>query len=108
VWERERERERERREEKRREEKRREEKSSLPKRNNIERQYWHMPLNLALQRQRQVAFWVGGQDDLESKFQYSQSYIMRPCLNKQTTKNKEGKKERRKEGRKEGRKEINK
>jgi hypothetical protein len=44
-------------------------------------QWWHMPLILALGRQRQVDFWDGGQPGLHSEFQDSQSYTEKPCLN---------------------------
>jgi hypothetical protein len=41
-----------------------------------------------LERQRQADFWVRGQPGLQSKFQDSQGYTEKPCLetNKQTNK----------------------
>jgi hypothetical protein len=36
----------------------------------------------ALGRQRQVDFWVRGQPGLQSEFQDSQSYRVKPCLEK--------------------------
>jgi hypothetical protein len=49
------------------------------------------PLILALGRQRQADFWVGGQSGLQSEFQDSQGYTEKPRLknkNKTTTKKK--------------------
>jgi hypothetical protein len=43
-------------------------------------QWWHMPLIPALGRQRQADFWVWGQPGLQSKFQNSQGYTEKPCL----------------------------
>jgi hypothetical protein len=51
-------------------------------------QWWHMPLILALGRQRQVDFWVWGQPGLQSEFQESQGYTEKLCLKIQKTKNK--------------------
>jgi hypothetical protein len=45
--------------------------------------WWHMPLILALGRQRQADFWVRGQPGLQSEFQDNQSYTEKPCLRKQ-------------------------
>jgi hypothetical protein len=42
-----------------------------------------MPLIPALERQRQVDFWVQGQPSLQSEFQDSQGYTEKPCLKKQ-------------------------
>ena len=47
--------------------------------------WWHMPLIPALRRQRQVDFWVQGQPGLQSKFQDSQGYTEKPCLEKPHT-----------------------
>jgi hypothetical protein len=47
-----------------------------------------MPLIPALGRQRQVDFWVGGQPDLQSKFQDSQGSTEKPCLEKPKEKKK--------------------
>jgi hypothetical protein len=46
------------------------------------RAWWHMPLIPALERQRQVDFWVRGQPGLQSEFQDSQGYTEKPCLEK--------------------------
>jgi hypothetical protein len=46
------------------------------------RQWWHIPLILALERQRQVDFWVQGQPGLQSEFQDSQGYTEKSCLEK--------------------------
>ena len=51
------------------------------------RAWWCTPLIPALGRQRQVDFWVLGQPGLQSKFQNSQGYTEKPCLEK--TKNKQ-------------------
>jgi hypothetical protein len=52
-----------------------------------------MPLITALRRQRQADFWVRGQSGLQSKFQDSQGYKEKPCLEKQNkTKQKKKKK----------------
>jgi hypothetical protein len=44
--------------------------------------WWPTPLVLALERQRQVDFWVWGQPGLQSEFQDSQGYTEKPCLEK--------------------------
>jgi hypothetical protein len=49
---------------------------------------WSMPLIPALGRQRQADFWVRGQPGLQSEFQDSQGYTEKPCLEKQTNKQK--------------------
>jgi hypothetical protein len=51
-------------------------------------QWWSTPLVPALGRQRQVDFWVRGQPGLQSEFQDSQDYTEKPCLEKQTNKQK--------------------
>ena len=53
--------------------------------------WWHMPLILALGRQRQADFWVQGQPGLQSEFQGSQGYTEKPCLEKNQTKTKQNK-----------------
>ena len=50
-----------------------------------------MPLIPALGRQRQANFWVPDQPGLQSKFQDSQGYTEKPCLEK-TNKTKQNKK----------------
>jgi hypothetical protein len=45
-----------------------------------------MPLIPALERQRQVDFWVQGQPGLQSEFQDSQGYTEKPCLKKKKKK----------------------
>jgi hypothetical protein len=47
-----------------------------------------MPLIPALGRQSQADFWVRGQLGLQSEFQDSQGYTEKPCLEKQTNKQK--------------------
>jgi hypothetical protein len=59
-------------------------------------QWWHMPLILALGRQRQVDFWVQDQPGLQSKFQDSQGYTEKPCLKKTKTKTTTKKKKKKK------------
>ena len=54
--------------------------------------WWHIPLIPDLRRQRQGDFWVLGQPELQSEFQYSQGYTEKPCFEKQKT-NKQTKKE---------------
>jgi hypothetical protein len=54
--------------------------------------WWRTPLIPALQRQRQVGFWVWGQPGLQSEFQDSQGFTEKPCLKK--PKKKKKKKER--------------
>jgi hypothetical protein len=49
---------------------------------------WHTPSIPALGRQRQVDLWVRGQPGLQSEFQDSQGYTEKPCLKKQTNKQK--------------------
>ena len=44
--------------------------------------WWHTPLVPALGRQRQVNLWVRGQPGLQSRFQDSQDYTEKPCLEK--------------------------
>jgi hypothetical protein len=44
--------------------------------------WWRTPLIPALERQRQVDFWVWGQPGLQSEFQDSQGYTEKPCLEK--------------------------
>jgi hypothetical protein len=53
----------------------------------MSRVWWHMPLILALGRQRQADFWVRGQSGLQSEFQDSQGSTEKPCLKKKTPKN---------------------
>jgi hypothetical protein len=48
-----------------------------------------MPLIPALGRQRQVDFWVRSQPGLQSKFQDSQGYTEKSCLEKPKKKKKE-------------------
>jgi hypothetical protein len=50
--------------------------------------WWHMPLILALGRQRQADFWVRGQPGLQSEFQDNQDYTEKPCLEKPRKKKK--------------------
>jgi hypothetical protein len=52
------------------------------------RAWWRTPLIPALGRQRQADFWVRGQPGLQSEFQDSQGYTEKPCLEKQTNKQK--------------------
>jgi hypothetical protein len=52
------------------------------------RAWWRTPLIPALGRQRQVDFCVRGQPGLQSKFQDSQGYTEKPCLEKQKQKQK--------------------
>ena len=47
------------------------------------RQWWRMPLILALGRQRQSDFCVQDQPGLHSEYQNSQGYTEKPCLEKQ-------------------------
>ena len=47
-----------------------------------------MPLIPAFGRQRQADFWVRGQPGLQSKFQDSQGYTEKPCLEKPKKKKK--------------------
>jgi hypothetical protein len=42
--------------------------------------WWRTPLIPALRRQRQADFWVRGQPGLQSKFQDSQGYTEKSCL----------------------------
>jgi hypothetical protein len=56
---------------------------------NIYNIWWRMPLIPALGRQRQADFWVRGQPGLQSKFQDSQSYIEKPCLETKQNKTKQ-------------------
>jgi hypothetical protein len=53
---------------------------------SMARQWWCMPLILALGRQRQVDFWVRGQPGLPSECQDSQGYTEKPCLKKENKK----------------------
>jgi hypothetical protein len=48
----------------------------------MNRAWWRTPLIPALERQRQVDFWVRSQPGLQSKFQDSQGYTEKPCLEK--------------------------
>jgi hypothetical protein len=48
----------------------------------------------ALGRQRQADFWIQGHTSLQSKFQDSQDYTEKPCLEKQKKTNKQQKQER--------------
>jgi hypothetical protein len=67
-----------------------------------------MPLIPALGRQREADFWVRGQPGLQSKFQDSQGYTEKPCLEKnKQTKNKTKKKKKKKKKKKRERKEKN-
>jgi hypothetical protein len=51
-----------------------------------------MPLISALGRQKQSDFWVPGQPGLQSEFQESHDYTVKPCLkNKQTNKQQKAK-----------------
>jgi hypothetical protein len=50
--------------------------------------WWHTPLIPALGRQRQSDFLVRGQPDLQSEFQESQDYTVKPCLEKRRKKKK--------------------
>jgi hypothetical protein len=53
-------------------------------------QWWHTPLIPAFfGRQRQAEFLVRGQPGLQSKFQNSQGYTEKPCLEKKTKQNKQ-------------------
>ena len=52
------------------------------------RVYWHTHLFPALRRQRQADFWARVQPGLQSEFQESQKYTEKPCLAKQTNKQK--------------------
>lgn len=45
-------------------------------------EWWHMPLI----PEAGGSLWVGGQPGLHSEIQGSQSYIVKPCLEKQKTK----------------------
>jgi hypothetical protein len=57
------------------------------KKKSCSQAWWHMPLIPALGRQRQKK--VRGQPGLQSEFQDSQGYTEKPCLEKQTNKQKE-------------------
>jgi hypothetical protein len=49
-------------------------------------QWWRMPLNPALGRQKQADLWVQGQPGLQSEFQVSQGYTKKPCLGEKNKK----------------------
>jgi hypothetical protein len=66
----------------------------------VARRWWHMLLIPARGRQRQADFWVWGQPGLQNKFQDSQDYTEKPCLEK-------GKKKKKKERKEKKRKEKN-
>ena len=48
-----------------------------------------MPLTEAFGKERQADFIVYGQHDLQSEFQVSQDYTMKPCLKKKKIKTKQ-------------------
>jgi hypothetical protein len=50
----------------------------------LSRAWWRMPLIPALERQRQVNFWVRGQPGLQTEFQDSQGYTEKPWLENKT------------------------
>jgi hypothetical protein len=50
------------------------------KNSGVTGQWWLTPLIPALERQRQVDFWVRGQAGLQSEFQDSQGYTEKPSL----------------------------